>query len=953
MGPCMHTLNSSYLSALRERLAPDQLIEDISRRRAYATDASFYQLTPLLIVHLDTIEEVQDVLALSFLHNVPVTFRAAGTSLSGQAITDSVLITLSGQWRSHIIHQQGKQITLQPGVVGADANKYLAPYGRKIGPDPASINSCKIGGIAANNASGMCCGVANNTFYTVAAMTIVLADGTVLNTADAQSVARFQLSHRDLLDNLSALARDVQGDSELCALIAHKYRLKNTTGYAVNALTDFTDPIDILMHLMVGSEGTLGFIADITYNTVVEHPHRATGLYLFANATQACDLAARLQSAPVDAAELLDQRALDSVKGKPGLPLSFCDRDPQCTALLIETAAPDATTLASQIEELEAIVAGFAPIEQVTFTPDKTLATQLWAIRKATFPAVGAVRETGTTVIIEDVSFPSEALAQGVQGLHELFAKYEYDEAIIFGHALAGNLHFVFTQAFDNDEQIARYDAFMHDVAQLVAVRFGGSLKAEHGTGRNMAPFVELEWGEKAYKVMQQVKQIMDPTYVLNPGVILNDDNTVHLKNLNALPAANEIVDKCIECGFCEVVCPSKELTFTPRQRIAIWRRIQQLKDKGYLIDAERQELGQLEYDYQYYGIDTCAATGLCAERCPVGINTGDLVRALRAEQRGKFGQVIAKFSAKQFGSITGVVKTSLNGAAKISRILGRDNTDKVGSILHKSSRGTIPLWFAKYPKGANTLPTNTASQAKKVVYFPSCATRNMGATPSASEQRSVPEVVISVFEKAGYEVILPDNIDGQCCGMPFHSKGFPQTAQDKADDLLQRLNYHSKQGEYPIVFDTSPCKLRLKEHGAVLPIFETTEFVVDNILSQLTITPKTEPVALHVTCSSQKMGIAEHLRTLAKTCAQTVIEPEGIHCCGFAGDKGLTLPELNASALSDLRKQVQGKCTTGYSNSKTCEIGLSQHSGIDYQNVLFLLDEVSGPVVGKASNLK
>jgi D-lactate dehydrogenase len=938
----MASLPTAYLNALEERLLSSQLISDLSRRRAYATDASFYQLTPALVLKLDDLSEVQDVLALSFLHNVPVTFRAAGTSLSGQAITDSVLIMLSPQWRGHTILDEGRQIILQPGVVGADANKYLAPYGRKIGPDPASINSCKIGGIAANNASGMCCGVANNTFYTVAAMTIVLADGTVLKTDDPQSVAAFKISHVDLCENLSALARDVQGNSELSALIAHKYRLKNTTGYAINALTDFTDPIDILMHLMVGSEGTLGFIADITYNTVVEHPHKATALYLFATPAIACDLSAALNAAPVDAAELLDQRALNSVKGKPGLPDSFCDRDIGCTAVLIETAGCSATSLQRQITELEALVATFGPVEAIPFTTDAILASQLWAIRKATFPAVGAVRETGTTVIIEDVSFPNESLAAGLEGLHRLFDKYQYDEAIIFGHALAGNLHFVFTQAFDTDEQIARYDNFMQDVAQLVAVDFGGSLKAEHGTGRNMAPFVELEWGEQAYQVMQQVKRIMDPTYVLNPGVIINDDDTVHIKNLKALPAANEIVDKCIECGFCEVVCPSKDLTFTPRQRIHIWRRIQQLKNQSYLIDAERQELGQLEHDFDYFGIDSCAATGLCAERCPVGINTGDLVRALRAEKMGKFGKTIASFSADHFAGVTKAVKTTLGTASRISRILGPAKTDKTGALLRKASGNTLPLWFAQYPDAAHPLPVSATNSRQQVIYFPSCATRNMGAAPTATEQRSVHEAVTAVLHKAGYDVLLPDDIEGLCCGMPFHSKGLPEIASNKGDELLQRLRHYSQHGEIPIIFDTSPCKLRLQELGHELPIFETTEFVAEHVLDKLTITPQSEPVALHVTCSSQKMGIAGALRKVANACAKQVVEPEGIHCCGFAGDKGMTLPELNASALADLRKQVNGICSSGYSNSRTCEIGLSQHAGIDYQNLMFLLDDVS-----------
>lgn len=940
----MSSLAPAYINAIRAILPKAQMIDDISRRRAYATDASFYQLIPQLVLKVSSIEQMQSILKTSQTHNVSVTFRAAGTSLSGQAVSDSVLLLLDEHWRGHEIINDGQQIKLQPGVIGVQANQYLAPYHRKIGPDPASINTCKIGGIAANNASGMCCGVANNTFYTLAGMTIILADGTCVDTLNPESVATFTASHADLLNQLTQLGEDVRNDNVLSDLIAHKYRLKNTTGYAINALTDFTDPIDILVHLMVGSEGTLGFIADITYNTVVDHQQKASGLYLFDSPQQACQLVDQLRDSPVDAVELLDQRALDSVQGKPGLPDSFCGRNKRCTALLIETAASDANTLHQQIAQVTQLVNRFNPIESIDLTTDKILSQQLWAIRKATFPAVGAVRETGTSVIIEDVSFPLEQMDQGVTRLQALFDKYEYTEALIFGHALAGNLHFVFTQAFDTDTQIKRYDNFMQDVAQLVAVEFGGSLKAEHGTGRNMAPFVELEWGSTAYAIMKRIKHLIDPQFTLNPGVILNDDPQSHIKHLKPLPRANDIVDKCIECGFCEPVCPSKELTFTPRQRIAIWRRIQQLEELGYLIDAQRQELAQLKHDYQYYGIDTCAATGLCAERCPVGINTGDLIRELRAESHGRFGQRIASFSAEQFAPITKTVKATLGVAGRISKIIGPESTNVLGKIVHNISRNTIPLWFASYPQAAHDLPSFVAasSERPKVIYFPSCATRTMGADPHAKEQRSVPEVVQSLFDKGGYEVIIPESVDGLCCGMPFNSKGFVQQAQQKGNVLLTALQAVSKEGAYPIVFDTSPCKLRLQELGHELPIFETTQFMSQFVLDKLHITPSTNPIALHVTCSSQKMGIAHDLRHVANACATHVVEPEGVACCGFAGDKGMTVPELNASALSGLKAQIPQGCSKGYSNSRTCEIGLTQHSGIDYQSLLFLLDEVS-----------
>jgi len=939
-------INNNFLSDIRAMLSSHQIIEDITRRRAFGTDASFYQLIPELVLKIDNELQIREVMALANKHTVPITFRAAGTSLSGQAITDCVLILLSPNWTLHDIKANGNLISLQPGIIGADANKHLLPYQRKIGPDPASINTCKIGGIAANNASGMCCGVSKNSYYSVAAMTLVLADGTLINTADPKSVEAFKQSHSVMLNNLSELADKVKNDHELKSRIEHKYRLKNTTGYAINALIDFHDPIDILMHLMIGSEGTLGFISNITYHTYPDHQHKASGLFSFSSAEQACRVVTKLSTCPVEAVELMDQRALNSVKGKDGLPDSFCDQPNDTTALLIEIRGATSNELNKNIAQVQQVINSFSPIQSIDFTKDTLLSNKLWAIRKATFPAVGAVRETGTTVIIEDVSFPIEKLAEGIVRLHELFDQYNYHEAIIFGHALAGNLHFVFTQAFSTPQEIKRYDDFMQSIAHLVAVEFGGSLKAEHGTGRNMAPFVELEWGKSAYEVMQRIKNVIDPKSILNPGVILNKDKNVHINNLKEMPHADPIIDKCIECGFCEPVCPSKTFSLTPRQRIVIWRRIQQLTHKNNISNDEKLELEKLNESYQHLGIDSCAATGLCAERCPVGINTGELIRELRSRKLGKTGHMIATWSANNFSAINAGANLAFNVNGKITKLLGNKIVNSIGEKVHKASGSTFPLWHSKWPAKSTKSKTNTThvndKNAPKVIFFASCASRTMGPAIDSSDRRSLTDVAHSIFAKAGYQVITPDKSSGLCCGMPFHSKGAAQVAENKGQQLINTLIELSGNGEIPIVFDTSPCNLRIKEMGTTLPIYELTDFCSKFLLNKLNITPKKETIALHITCSSQKAEIADSLRYIANTCASEVIEPEGITCCGFAGDKGLFMPELNESALSTLSTQVKDKCSKGYSNSRTCEIGLSKNSGIDYQSLIYLIDEVS-----------
>ncbi|TCT95603.1 FAD-binding and (Fe-S)-binding domain-containing protein [Pseudomonas sp. LP_4_YM] len=920
-----------------ERLIPaERRFDDPTSTLAFGTDASFYRLIPKLVVRVESEDEVVGLIKLAQRERVPITFRAAGTSLSGQAISDSVLIVLGDNWNGREVRGQGEQIRLQPGVIGAQANAWLAPFGRKIGPDPASINACKIGGIVANNASGMCCGTAQNTYHTLAGLRLVLADGTCLDSEDPASVAAFQNSHAPLLDALARLGRETRANTALAERIRHKYRLKNTTGLSLNALVDFDQPLDILQHLLVGSEGTLGFISAVTYDTVPDHPHKASALLVFPSVESCCRAVPILKRQPVSAVELLDRRSLRSVQDMAGMPVWVKGLSANACALLIESRAASQTLLHEQVHQVMASIAEFPLEQQVDFSEDPVVYNQLWKIRKDTFPAVGAVRQTGTTVIIEDVTFPVEQLAEGVNRLIQLFDQHRYDEAIIFGHALEGNLHFVFTQGFNSAEEVARYQAFMDNVAQLVAVEFGGSLKAEHGTGRNMAPFVALEWGQDAYQLMWQLKRLLDPNGILNPDVVLSEDPAIHLKHLKPLPAADAIVDKCIECGFCEPVCPSKGLTLSPRQRIVMWRDIQARERDG-------QDTRALRDTFQYQGMDTCAATGLCAQRCPVGINTGELVKKLRA-QAAKHGKA-ADWLAEHFKTAMGGARLSLTAANTARKLLGAPRLNRLSAALSKTSKGRMPRWTPAMPQPVRPVRVGEASNdpRPRVVYLAACVSKVMGPAYADREQSSLLDKTRSLLEKAGYQVVFPDNAESLCCGQPFASKGYPEQAEHKRQELINALLHASRGGLDPIYCDTSPCTLRLVQDlgDTRLDLYDPVRFIRTHLVNRLTFTPQDEPVAVHVTCSTQHLGESQALIDLARRCSTQVVIPEGIHCCGFAGDKGFTTPELNAHALRSLKDAVQ-YCGEGISTSRTCEIGLSTHSGIDYHGLVYLVDRVT-----------
>ena len=931
------TLPSDFLAAVEQLIPAERRFDDPLSTLAFGTDASFYRLIPKLVVRVESEAEVVGLLKLAHSQHVPVTFRAAGTSLSGQAISDSVLIVLGDNWNGREIRNGGSQIRLQPGVIGANANAVLAPLGRKIGPDPASINAAKIGGIVANNSSGMCCGTAQNSYKTLAGLRIVLADGTVIDSEDAVSVNAFRQSHGALLDELAELGRQTRANSELAAKIRHKYRLKNTTGFSLNALIDFDEPLDILNHLMVGSEGTLGFISAVTYDTVPDHPHKASALVVFPDVETCCLAVPALKQQPVSAVELLDRRSMRSVENMKGLPEWVKGLSATACALLIESRAASQSLLHEQINLIMASIAHFPVEKQVDFSEDPVVYNQLWRIRKDTFPAVGAVRQTGTTVIIEDVTFPIERMAEGVNRLIQLFEKHAYTEAILFGHALEGNLHFVFTQGFDDPAQVARYEAFMHDVTQLVAVEFGGALKAEHGTGRNMAPFVELEWGSEAYALMWKIKRLLDPTGILNPDVVLSEDPQIHLKNLKPMPAADEIVDKCIECGFCEPVCPSNGLTLTPRQRIVIWRDIQARKRAG--IDTT-----EIERLYHYHGVETCAATGLCAQRCPVGINTGDLVRKLRGKEANKTGT--ANWLADHFSTAVQGTRFILHAANGAHLIMGTKGLAKMSAAMTKASKGHVPQWTPSTPQPLQRLHLPKPApqdERPRVVYLAACVSRAMGPAARDQEQEPLLDTTRTLLEKAGYQVIFPDNLNDLCCGQPFASKGYAEQGERKRQQMLDALLEASRGGLDPIYCDTSPCTLRLMQGltDQRLDLYDPVRFIRTHLLDRLDFAPQEAPIAVHVTCSTQHLGEAQALIDIARRCAKEVVIPEGIHCCGFAGDKGFTTPELNAHALRSLKNAVQ-VCSEGISTSRTCEIGLSRHGEIDYHGLVYLVDRVS-----------
>ena len=785
-------MTDQFLSELRQIVAADRIYTDELRRLGWGTDASFYRQIPQVVIRSDGEEEISKIVQLCKKHKLSFTFRAAGTSLSGQSCTDSVLIVAGKHWEKYELADDKESIKLQPGIVGGRVNQILKPYSRVFPPDPASIGSAMVGGIVVNNASGMNCGVHANSDRMMVSARIILTDGTVLDTGDKESREQFCHSHPEFIAKIEALRDRVRADEELRARILKKYSIKNVTGLNLRPLVAYDDPFDIIAHSIVGSEGTLAFLSEVTMKesceAVVAMKKMKTGEE---------DLDYSAENLVVKSAEMLDYKSLSSVDDPVYLQYKK-DVDAgkiegvepgdyhNLTAILTETKGITHEQLLEKIEKIQECLGAFRLYIPAEFTEDPKVYGKYWAIRSGIFPSVGGTRPVGTSCLIEDVAFPIESLPEATVRLQKLIADHGYDDACIYGHAFEGNYHFILNQSFADEHEVARYAEMMRDVAKLVVEGYDGSLKAEHGTGRNMAPFVKYEWGEKAYEVMKELKVIFDPDGLLNQGVIFNDDPDCFIKCLKPLPVldydfgkvpdgghylmdsslstAKETIEqvkranKCIECGFCEVNCMSCGLTLSSRMRIAVQREIRYLAVTG----ANPDRLTTLKKQYKYYGDQTCATDGLCSTSCPMKINTGELTHLIRQMDMNDspMGYKLGEFAANHMAGIKSGLRFVLDVAHLGHVTLGPTMMTGIARSMNKMG---LPLWTTAMPKKKRQPKPSDLTQfiieksiphkedgdnPLKVVYFPSCINQTMGQSRHGGKTRraSIPCFVPKVL---------------------------------------------------------------------------------------------------------------------------------------------------------------------------------------------------------------
>lgn len=909
-------------------------------RWAHAHDASHYLLVPSAVVTPSDADDVARIFAAARAAGRPVTFRSGGTSLSGQGVTSGVLVDTRKSFRRIDALDDGLRVRVQPGATVRQTNARLARHHRKLGPDPASEIACTIGGVVANNSSGMSCGIAQNSYRTIESLVGVLPSGGVLDTGAPDADCVLQSFEPELHRGLAALRERLLSSPAAVKRVTQQFSMKNTMGYGLNALLDFETPVDILTHLLIGSEGTLAFVAEATFRTVEVLPCVATGLLVFPSLKEATAAIPALVDIGFATVELMDAQSLRVAQAGHDVPsaLAAIQVDGHA-ALLVEFQAATDSGLTRAQAAAAPLLASLPLTVPPSMTTDATKRAALWHVRKNLYATVAGARPSGTTSLLEDIVVPVENLLATCEELLAIFERHGYPDSVVFGHAKDGNLHFMLNERFDEPGSLERYGAFTEDLVDLV-LRQGGSLKAEHGTGRIMAPFVRRQYGEELYEMMREIKRLFDPTGLLNPGVLLTDDQATHLQNLKLVPGVEEEVDRCVECGYCEPTCPSKDLTLTPRQRITLRRDLASAERVGDTALAV-----ELREQYEYDGVQTCAVDGMCAIACPVGINTGDLVRRLRAEHRNPLADVAWRAAARTWSAATLVGGVALSVANRLPVAPVTVVTDLARAAL---GADTVPRYDPILPGGGSrrSWPGAARSDTADAVFFPACIgamfgpeTGRIGAT----------RAFLRLAERTGIRLAAPARLDSLCCGTPWKSKGLLHGYRSMAARTLDALLAASDGGRLPIVCDAASCSeglismARTQERGTALRLVDATEFVHERMLNRLELAQPLDSIAIHPTCSTTALGADPAVRAIAEFVADEVHVPVDWECCAFAGDRGLLHPELTASATRAEAAEVTSREYSAYvSANRTCELALSKATGRSYVHVLEVLEEAT-----------
>ena len=818
------------------------------------------------------------------------------------------------------------------------ANRVLAPHGRKLGPDPASTDIACVGGVVANNSGGMRCGTTKDSYSTVRALTLVLPSGTTIDTAAPGAAEKFAAAEPELAAGLAAIRDEIRADEELSARIRRKFAIKNTTGYRLCAFLDADEPLEIFRRLVVGSEGTLAFVAEAVFETVPLPARTTTAWVHFPDIDQAIDPVRELVDAGATAVELMVAPALitaawNMVGAPAGVERAAAGVGGAAGRVRRRRPTRSSTSYVAKAGEIFAARETIRPIE---FTREAEGIELAWRVREGLHGLIGKLRLPGTALIVEDVCVPPERIAEGARDLQALLGEHGFLPGVA-GHASAGNLHFMLTPDFAKQEDLDRYEAFMGGLVELIVDKYDGSLKAEHGTGINMAPYVEREWGEQATELMWRVKQLADPDGVLSPGVVLNRDLGAHLRNLKTTPPIEESATTCVECGFCEPVCPSRNLTTTPRQRIVLRREMARQPDR--LAGAAGAAGG-----VRVRGAGDLRRRRLLPARLP-GRDRHRQVRQGNARPRATpSGPKSWRWRRRSAGA------RSRAPAAPASASAARWPTAPSAA---RPCRRPAPR---KLPP---THPHRRRRRLHPLLHQPHLRLRGRWAEVEHRRNRPIDPGCRGAGRGlgAGGAAGLDSGGRGRvaAAGCPGARKGSATRTATRRTRWSSGSGSGAGRGRCRSSIDAASCTSSIAEPGdgvlsednaeclGKLEILDSVAWAHDRLLPWLEVGEKVGSATVHPTCATRHMGLAHRLEALADALADDVfVAPDGDLLRLRRRPRHLP-PGADRAATRPEASEVAGRhFDARLSSNRTCEIGLERATGEPYESVILLLERLT-----------
>jgi FAD/FMN-containing dehydrogenase/Fe-S oxidoreductase len=859
------------LELLQQAVAPARVLSDFSAITAYSIDAGIYKIPPQAIVLIESENDMEKVLAYARKHKVPLTARSGGTNLTGNAIGEGIILEFSRYNRILETRYNEKWARVEPGVVYAELNSRLARNRWMFAPDPSSGEVCKIGGMLGNNSAGAHALKYGTVKDNVLEMELLLASG---NRISAREYTLDDPAFKILLKDNPPLAGVLKLIQENIPLILEKKKKvsKNSSGYNLFALAEgLQNGLFPLHQLFIGSEGTLALTIEAKIKLVSCPVQTGTALIYFKSLFEMSQAVQELLKLAPSALEMMDRNTLNLVgRHRFGIP---ADAE---ALLLVEFDE----SVNRKMEKVRLVMANYplsAPMAEA-YDPEKQAG--LWKARKAINPALYQYDARKKPIhFVDDVVVPVDRIPELIPYLEKMFEEKNVAVAI-YGHIGDGNAHINPLLDLNDPEDFSKMVFLYQEIHNAVLSRFNGSLCGEHGDGRVRAEFLKALYGPELYALFQDVKRLLDPDNILNPGVKLSDTPFTEMIDYE------RYAKSCATCGKCNAVCPVYDAAGEESNGARGWFHILTAQDYSY------EKAGRV--------VEACLNCKSCRSACPAGIDVSELILKKRAEHPNPVAKAIFSFQARER-----LFKVFLKGVAwtqpfwdnRIGRMLiefiSIPLLGKLAPTARIPAEMTLPRFSKKHLRERYAELTGSNSP---VAYFHGCAANYFND--------GVGDSIIRLLRRNGIEPALPPQ---RCSGTPIQTYGLIDQVKENALFNIESLSRFEK-----VITGCASCTLMLKEYSSLFPegenhgravrlaskIVHISEFILRDLRLQVPETGRVKKkVTYHSSCHLRAAGVSKEPGELLRQNPNIdfVEMADADRCAGGAGTFCIKNPKQSA----------------------------------------------------------